>query len=57
MSNVIEFYTITSKRGPRSYYWPARASRWMPIKHAEALFLEAAGQARRVEKPAYGLGF
>lgn len=51
--HVTEFWTITTKRGPRAYYWSNLAFRALPLPIAEAELLEATGQAVRVEKPEF----
>lgn len=48
-----EFWTVSTKRGTRAYYYSTLAHRALPMKLAEAELLEATGQARRVDKPSW----
>lgn len=50
-SYVKEFWTVSTKRGPRAYYWSNRAARALPLPYAVAEVLEATGQAVRTTKP------
>jgi hypothetical protein len=51
-SGIKEFWTISTKRGPRAYYYGAYPlMRSMPLPYKEALLLEATGQAVRTTKP------
>jgi hypothetical protein len=55
-SYVKEFWTISTKRGPRAYYFSNRQFRAFPLPIAEAELLEATGQAVRVDKPEWLVG-
>lgn len=50
-SHVSEFWVVSTKRGPRAYYWSMLAGRALPLPYATAELLEATGQAQRTEKP------
>jgi hypothetical protein len=50
-SYVTEFWTVTTKRGPRAYFWSHLATRAIPVPYAVAELREATGQAVRVDKP------
>jgi hypothetical protein len=49
--HITEFWTVSTKRGPRAYYFDTRQFRSFPFPHAEAELLEATGQAQRIDKP------
>lgn len=48
---INEFWTVSTKRGPRAYYWSNLAFRAIPFPYAVAELLEATEQATRIEKP------
>ena len=50
-SYVREFWTVSTKRGPRAYFYSTLAGRALPLPIAEAELLEATGQAVRTERP------
>lgn len=52
-SHIKEFWTVTTKRGPRAYYYSTLAGRALPVPYAIAELLEATGQATRTEKPIF----